>query len=432
VLEPALRNQMIVGPMNVQELRAAVTQPARDAGLSVEAGLAEAMLDDLDAVDSPERDGLTTYDPGKLPLLAHALRETWARREGGQLTVAAYHEAGGIKRALAKKADDIFDAFDEDTQRVARQLLEHLVSVRADAQDTRRLLTRDTLLAELAPGDAQTGRQVLDQLERERLVTADRDTVQITHEALLRYWPRLAGWLEEHRVWIPVHQRLTERAHEWDDKQRHPDMLLHGAQLSALHEHLDDVRRASLGALESSFVRHSSRRQTRSTRLRTLVRTVLVIALVIAGGFAIVAQTNSSAARHQQAIARSRALAARADAVRATNPQVSLLLSLEAYRIEPTEQAVSSLLSTQPGYFTKRLSSPSGPVNAVAWSPDGARLASAGQDGAVTVWDVAGQKAMATLKGQSPFYAVAIHPRGRLAAAAERNGTTVVWNLATA
>src|SRR5262249_432919 len=155
-----------------------------------------------EAFDSPDSEGLATYDPGKLPLLAHALRETWQRREGGRLTLAACHGAGGIKRALAKKADEIYDAFDADTQRVAPQLLEHMVSVRADAEDPRRLLTRGTLLAELAPGDARPARRVLDRLEQERLVTVDRDTVQITHEALLRYWPRLAGWLEEHRVWL--------------------------------------------------------------------------------------------------------------------------------------------------------------------------------------------------------------------------------------
>ena len=431
-LGPALRDPLTVGPMDVGELHDAIETPARDAGLDAEPGLAAAMLSDLEAVESPGHGGLT-YDPGKLPLLAYALQETWARRSGGRLTVAAYDEAGGIKQALAKKAEQVFAGFDPYTARVARRLLEHMVSVREDAEDTRRRMTRGALLDELSTADAEAAARVLDTLEAERLVTADQDVVQIAHEALLRHWPRLAGWLRESRARLPVLHQLTERAREWDRHQRHPDMLLHGAELSIIDKHVNGAELSSaLGAREASFVTASKRRQTRNQRTRKLFVATLIAALVGVGVFAGIAQRDSTLAQHQQAVAQARALAAQADGLRATNPQASLLLSLEAYRVDPGEQeAISSLLSAQSGYFTARLPDPSGPVNALAWDPGGMRLADAGQDGAVTIWDVPDQRPLTELSGRSAFYTTAIDPRGRFVAAAGSGGDTMLWDLAT-
>ncbi len=434
-LEPALRDQLIVGPMNGQELHAAIQLPARDAGLTVEEGLAATMLSDLGAVVSQDADAFATYDPGTLPLLAHALRETWERRADGRLTITAYADAGGIKQAVAKKADEVYDAFDSDGKRVARQLLLHMVAVREGTEETRRRMRRDALLAELPTANVETAERVLDRLEKERLVTADQDTVQIAHEALLRYWPLLSGWLEENRAWLRVQQRLTDHAHEWDDHDRHPDRLLHGTQLSAVHGQLDAARRNELGKLEAAFLHASERLQARTERARRAFVAVLAVAVVVAAGFAFAAQANSRAARRQQAIAQSqraiaqsRQLAAEADTLRASDPEISLLLSLEAYRLDHTDEAVSSLLAAQPGYFTTHLDSRSGPVNAVAYDPMHGLLATAGQSGTVTLSDAATEKLVATLHGSSPFYAVAFDPGGRVLAGAEQDGTIMLWD----
>jgi WD40 repeat protein len=456
-LGPALSDQFIVGPMNIRELRDAIEAPARDAGLTVQPGLVETMLTDLEAVTSPavtslpvtalgggageggdgEKDGAAaTYDPGKLPLLAHALRETWEGREQGQLTIKAYTAAGGIKGAVAKKADEVYASFDADSKRVARILLEHMVSVRADAEDTRRRMTRAALLTEVAKSDLPTASRVLDRLERERLVTSDQDTVQLAHEALLRHWPALSEWLEEHRDWLRTLQRLAAGAHEWRAGGQHPDLLLHGTQLSAVRAELTEARRGELGRQENEFLRASERRQKRNDRLRLAVAMLVAAALVAAAGLGFIANDNNRAAHRQQTIAQARQMAAEADARRATDPEVALLLSLEAYRIAPHDtEAVNSLLSAQSGYFTARLPNPAGPVNAVAYDPAAPLLAAAGQRNAVTLWssDIkAGTRApLVTLPGDSPFYAVAFDTTGRILAGAQQNGTTVLWDVAT-
>jgi WD40 repeat protein len=430
-LEPALRDPVIVGPMNVRELHDAIELPARRAGLTVEAGLAAVMLRDLGAVESPGNVAAATYDPGRLPLLAHALRETWERSGGSQLTITAYDAVGGIKNALASKADQVYGSFDADGQRVARQLLEHMVAVHADAEDTRRRIRRSVLVSELPLADAPAAGQILDRLEAERLVTADEDTVQFAHEALLRYWPALARWLQENRAWRQEQQRLTEHAREWAASGHHPDRLLHGAQLSAPGEMLTDARRAELGELETDFLHASQARQGRVERTRRTVVAVLAVLVILAGSLAVLAQASSRTARQQQAIAQSVGLVAQASEIQAVNPQTSLLLSLEAYRVSHSPEAISSLLSVQASFFTHRLASGAGPVNAVAYDPDPAadQLATAAQGNVVTLWDTRTRRRRAALHGKSPFYAVAFSPDGRLLAGAEKDGDTLVWSI---
>lgn len=430
-LAPALDDSVIVGPMTSAELREAIELPARQAGLTVEPGLVETMLGDIGAVQSRVNEDILTYDPGKLPLLAHALLETWKRRDDSQLTVAAYQAAGGIHHALAETADHLYDSLDDTGKQTARRLLLHMVAAPDDAEDTRRRMSRTALIAELPDADQDIAARLLDQLEEKRLVTADEDTVQIAHEALLRHWPRLADWLQEDREWRREEQRLAQHAREWTDNACDPDRLLRGGVLAVLQEKLDERRRAGLGERERAFLLASERREVRGRRARRSVMVLLTVLTIVAGGFAAVAQHDRSLASQQQALAQSRQLAAEAAELRASNPKVSLLLSLEAYRVQPSYEAVSSLLSAQLGFFTATLSNQAGSANAVAYDPAAPLLAVAGQENAVTVWNTSTRQSAFTLRGQSPFYAVAFDQSGSLLAGAEQDGVTILWNMAT-
>src|SRR5262249_28282479 len=94
-LVPALQDgQLALGPMNLDELRSAICKPAEVAGLWMEPGLVELLLRDLGV---NEETGL--YEPGALPMLAHALLATWQQRQGHELTVHGYQLTGGIHAA---------------------------------------------------------------------------------------------------------------------------------------------------------------------------------------------------------------------------------------------------------------------------------------------------------------------------------------------
>ena len=65
---------------------------------------------------------------GSLPLIAHALMETWLRRRGTLLTLEGFRAAGGVVGAMTQRADALYRQLDPDEQAVARRLLLRLVN----------------------------------------------------------------------------------------------------------------------------------------------------------------------------------------------------------------------------------------------------------------------------------------------------------------
>lgn len=107
--------QVLLGPMSADELRRAVTEPAKKAGLVVETALVTQIV-----ADTVGRDGA-------LPLMSHALAETCRRPRGTTLTYRAYDAAGGVAGALVRTADTVYTAFTPAEQRHARDLLLRLI-----------------------------------------------------------------------------------------------------------------------------------------------------------------------------------------------------------------------------------------------------------------------------------------------------------------
>lgn len=261
--EAVSQHQFYIGPLTADGLRHAIEEPARRGGWTFEPGLVDLLLRDVGASAGQQP------EPGALPLLSHALLETWRRRRGHTLTLGGYAEAGGVRGAIAQTAEAVYQQFDAAEQDIVRHLFLRLTELGEGTQDTRRRVTLAELRAQYV--DAAVVDAVLARLADARLITTEQETAQVAHEALIREWPTLRGWLEADREGLRLHRHLTEAAQAWAQLARDPGELYRGARLVQAAEWAA-AHPAALNALEREFLAVSQTEAERAAAEREAQR----------------------------------------------------------------------------------------------------------------------------------------------------------------
>jgi WD40 repeat protein/DNA-binding SARP family transcriptional activator len=375
--------QIMVGPMKAKELRRAIELPAERAGLRVEERLIDALTEH------------TVNQPGGLPLLSTALLELWTRRHDQTLHLDDYLRSGGVEGAVARMAEHAFGGLDRNEQAAAKRILIRL----AGSGDGTEVVGRAAPLSEFDLERDTDASRAMAALTEARLITVAEGTVEVAHEALLRDWPRLRGWLEDDAEGRRLRSHVTESARAWDEGGRDDGDLYRGARLtSALDwgdEHVSELNTAERAFLEAgrgASEGESARARRTNRRLRALLAGVVVLLVLslIVGDLALGQRDKALAAAD---VADARQLAARSLAER--DQTLSLLLAREAVALDDTSQTRSALLTAlqhEPAALAQMHANGSTPGDQTQWlrlSPDGSIIASGGARTTVDLFDAA-------------------------------------------
>ncbi len=461
--EALSRRQEYIGPMTTEEMRRAIEGPAERGGWELEPGLADLILRDVGE------------EPGALPLLSHALLETWKHRHGRSLTFEGYSSCGGVRGAIAQTAETTFSELAPEGKEIARHIFLQLTELGEGTQDTRRRVVFEDLVSPTA--NATEVRAVLNRLAEARLVTLEENTVEVTHEALIREWPALREWLNQNREGLRLHRRLTEVSQAWLKSNRDEGELYRGARLAQALE-WSKVRTRELTSIEQEFLAASRARQEREEaereaqrqreleaarrlleveRRRTEAETqraqehaganrqlrrralYLAGALLVAAVLAITAIMFAQRAEDERLVALVRELSVSAVSNLDTDPERSILLALQAVStstaggkpvLREAEEALHRAVLSSRVLLTLR--GHTAPLYGLAYSSDGRRLATASLDGTAKVWDATTGQMLLTLTGHAgPVSGVAFSPDATRVATASEDQTAKVWDAIT-
>lgn len=459
--EALSKNQEYIGTMDSVELRRAIEEPAQRGRWEFEPGLVDLLLHEVG------------HEPGALPLLSHALMETWQKRRGRMMTLSGYASSGGIRGAIAETAEAVFaDQFTRKQQEIGRRIFLRLTELGEETAtgDTRRRAKLEELI--LKPEEKNTTQTVLKALADARLITTSEDSVEVAHEALIREWPTLRNWLEDDREGLRLHRRLTDAAQEWDSLERDTELLLRGARLTQAQEwasthgnEMNELEREFLDVsiawnehetaereLQRQRELEAAQKLAESEKQRAEEQTHFAgqlskRAMYLTGAFVIAllmvftalyfgsqARQTALTAQNDRRIATARELAAASLNNLNVDPERSILLALQSVSItrnvngtvlpeslEALHRAIitSQVRMTLKGHVTWVLSAD--------YSPDGSHLASIGYDGTVIVWDVATGRELLRLPGTSEpndfvtTKRITYSPNGKLLIACDRN-----------
>jgi len=403
-------DQVSLPPLPMERIPEVIEGPARIAGLAVEPAFVQAAAADAETEDA-------------LPLLAFALRELVDRfGSSRRLSLDAYRALGDaaaglspLDNAVRRAAEQVLTSRQSDAETL-RALRDAFVPALVRVNERGEYARRPARWLELPPA----AWPLLEDLVRARLLTSRPDpqdgqrVVEVAHEALLRKWPLLRGWLDEAREFLIGRQQLEQDRRDWTAAGCPAVGLLSGLKLNRARIWLaarpqqlgEELRRYVEASLEAALVEERRRRRRRRMVLSGL------------SGLSLVAMTGGGLAWWQMRATQTSQYITKAEVQLDSDPLASMVNGLAALgrtagaeAFGPSQTLVEA---TARNAEVDRLSSGQGQIWSLALLRDG-DLISGGSDGTLRRWR----------RGKAVGAAVAAHPGGVKNLLALANGDCV-------
>nr|WP_256369112.1 winged helix-turn-helix domain-containing protein [Duganella vulcania] len=238
--------------------------------------------------------------PDTLPLLQYCLQELYRLRSpDGELSHASFHALGGLEGAIGARAEQVISALGSAQIAALPHVLSQLVLVAEDESTvTSRRVPWSALRNEADHGLVQA-------LVDAHLFVSDlhggAPAFGIAHEALLRRWPRVVAWIEEHRQALQVRSRISAQARRWQDSGRARDMLLPSGTQANQARQLLKTSGFSFTPQEQAFVQASLQGVQRGERLRLVIMVLITTLALLAAGLGLAARSAQTQAEAHRA-----------------------------------------------------------------------------------------------------------------------------------
>jgi hypothetical protein len=241
--------------MDEAALREAISKPAELAGAPLDRAIVDLLIEQTEGRE------------GALPLLQFALTRLWEGLRQGVAPADTLNQIGGVGGALAGEAQRVYDSLSPEEQAIARRVFLGLVQLGEDVRDTRRRAHLSELIA--SDSEASRVRGIIARFAANdaRFLTTSQnqqygETVEVTHEALIRSWSQLGDWLNENREALRQKHKIEQAAEEWVSQGKSKDYLLQGRPLRDAREFMKTAQgETTLSSLSTEFVKASQRKQ---------------------------------------------------------------------------------------------------------------------------------------------------------------------------
>lgn len=462
-------NILVPPALTTDSYRQVILKPAEQVGLAVDPELVEVLLAELSNL------------AGDLPLLEFVLEQLWEQRQPGALTLASYQQQiGGLKGALERKAQAVYDSLDADAQACAQWIFLTLTQLGDGTEDTRRRIKKSDLIVPKYP--AALVEQTLKALTDAKLVIVSLEqnlapaeilsskgdeasappepeawlewikqdvTVEVVHEILIRHWSTLRWWLAENRVRLQTQRQIQQAAEDWQQSQQSPDFLLRGVRLDAAAElyvkYTDELSAEVQAFVQAGLSAQSQEQKQAKQRLR---RTQIAVGVMSALGVAATGLAGMAFLQRQQTqLSEIRALNALSESQLRSHQQLEALLTstqaakqmqslwrwgidgntLGAIRTQTALTLGDAIAKTQE---RNRLEGHTQRVTSVSISSSGQWIASGSDDQTVRIWQTNGQQ-LHTLEIGEKVNDVAFSPDDQSIAVITTQGTVQRWSPQT-